>query len=66
MRESQKAGWKIGEYADLVGIGRSKLYTLPQELQPKSVRVGSRRVVIEPPADYLARVAATQSARAAA
>lgn len=64
MRESQKAGWKIGEYADLVGIGRSKLYTLPPELQPKSVRVGSRRVVIEPPAEYLARIAVSQQAAA--
>ena len=62
MRESQKAGWKIAEYADLVGIGRSKLYTLPKELQPKSVHVGSRRVITEPPADYLARIAATQAA----
>ena len=66
MRRSQKAGWKMGEYADLVGFGRSKLYTLPRELQPKSVRVGSRRVVIEPPAEYLARYAALQESQAAA
>ena len=62
MRESQKAGWMIGEYADLVGFGRSKLYTLPKELQPKSVRVGSRRIITEPPAEYLARLAETQAA----
>jgi hypothetical protein len=64
MRESQKAGWNFGEYSYLVGIGRSKLYTLPKELQPKSVHVGSRRVIIEPPAEYLARIAASQPAAA--
>ena len=64
MREFQKAGWKMGEYADLVGVGRSKLYMLPRELQPKSVHVGSRRVIIEPPAEYLARIAAAQQALA--
>ena len=57
MSDSQKAGWKVGEYAYLVGFGRSKLYTLPAELQPKSVYVGARRVIIEPPAKYLARLA---------
>ena len=58
---SQKAGWQMGEYAELVGFGRSKLYTLPKELQPKSVRVGSRRVVIEPPRAFLRRYAALTS-----
>jgi len=66
MRESQKAGWKMGEYCELVGFGRSKLYTLPLELQPKSVVVGARRVIIEPPSVYLARYAAMQSERQAA
>ena len=61
--ESQKAGWQMGEYAYLVGFGRSKLYTLPSELQPKSVYVGARRVIIEPPREYLDRLAATQAER---
>jgi hypothetical protein len=65
MRDSQKAGWKVAEYAELVGFCRSKLYTLPPQLQPKAVRVGTRRIIIEPPADYLARIAELQAAQAA-
>lgn len=57
-----KAGWRYPEYAELVSIGRSKLYAMPDQLQPKSVRVGTLRIIIEPPGEYLARLAASQTA----
>jgi hypothetical protein len=65
MRDTQKAGWRKSEYAPLCGFGRSKLYTLPPEQQPKTVRVGGVPIIIEPPDVYLARLAAQQAAKAA-
>jgi hypothetical protein len=39
-------------------------YLLPAELRPRSVKVGRRHIVIEAPAEYLARLAeAQESAR---
>ena len=66
MRETQKAGFAVGEFCQLVGFGRSKLYLLPPEQQPKSVKVGERRIIIEQPADYLERLAAAQAEHASA
>lgn len=55
-----KAGWRFGEYADAIGLGRSTLYELPASMQPASVKFGSVRIIIEEPGAYLRRIAATQ------
>ncbi len=61
-----KAGWRPAEYAAAIGISRSMLYALPAEMRPRSVKFGIARVFVEPPAEFLARLAAAQSQRAAA
>ena len=57
-----RAGWSIPRFCEECGFSRAHLYNLPQELQPKSVRLGRRRIIREQPAEFLARVAAAQEA----
>jgi hypothetical protein len=56
----QRVGWSIPAYCEAVGYSRAMFYLLPSELRPRSVKVGRRHIVIEPPAKYLARLAAAQ------
>ncbi len=56
----KQAGFNLTEWCELTSISRPKLYTLPTDLRPKIIKVGRRTIVIEAPADYLKRVAATQ------
>ena len=51
-----QAGYSIPEWCVAVRISRAHYYNLPPELQPNSVRIGKRHIVIEPPQDYLRRV----------
>ena len=60
MDQSAKAGWSVEEFCQLTALGRSKLYELPPDQQPASVHFGRRRVITEPPAAYLARIAEMQ------
>jgi hypothetical protein len=53
-----RAGWTIDDFAAATGISRSMIYALPAERQPKSLKFGRRRVIVEQPADYLARLGA--------
>jgi len=57
---SSKAGYKLNEWLAQVGFGRTTFYTLPAEMKPRSIKIGSSTVVIEQPTDYLARLAARQ------
>lgn len=52
----QPAGLRPREFWGAVGISRAGGYALPAELQPRSIKLGGCRVIIEPPAEYLARV----------
>jgi len=61
MELPRKVGFKVHEYASLVGLSRSALYALPAELQPQSVKFGSAKVIIEEPGAYLRRIAAAQA-----
>lgn len=54
------SGFSIDEWCESVGIKRGLFYKLPSELKPESVKLCARRVVIEPPADYLKRIAVLQ------
>ena len=56
-----KAGWRLNEWLRDVGFGRSKYYSLPLDLQPRCVKVGALRLIVEPPAEYLARLASNRS-----
>ena len=52
------AGRSISEFAQQVGIARATFYLLDQEHKPLSVKIGKRVIVIEPPSDWLRRMAA--------
>jgi hypothetical protein len=56
-----KAGWRVGEYAEAIGIARSTLYELPAPMQPASVKFGGVRIITEDPRKYLQRIAAAQA-----
>jgi hypothetical protein len=52
------AGYAVRTWAPAAGISRALYYTLPDDLRPRSVTVGARRIIIEAPADWLKRIAA--------
>ena len=56
----EKAGFRINEFAAACGFSRSALYALPQNQQPRSVKVGRARIIIETPAEFLQRLAQMQ------
>lgn len=58
-----KLGLKVHEFAAAIGVSRTTIYTLPEEMRPHSIWFGKARLVIEPPAEYLQRIAASQSGR---
>jgi hypothetical protein len=51
-----QAGFPISAWCAATNISRAHYYNLPPELQPSSVKIGKRHIVIEPPQDYLRRV----------
>ena len=51
---SSKVGWRVEEWARAVGLSRAFVYEiLFNELD--SVKVGSARIILTPPSEYLAR-----------
>jgi len=55
---ADKCGWRIGEWADDVGLGRAFVCKMISEGRIKSVKVGGARVIVTAPADYLRKLAA--------
>ena len=49
--------WKPGTYARCIDKSRAWLYALPAALQPRSVKVGHSRLIVEPPERFLKRLA---------
>lgn len=49
-------GRSVDDFCRVTGAGRTSLYTLPSDLQPESVKVGKRRIIIEDPLAWLRRV----------
>ena len=65
MSESTKAaraGWSIPVWCEACDFSRATYYNLPQSRRPRSIKIGKRHIVIEPPAEFLARLAAEQEA----
>lgn len=52
-----QAGWGVPEWGALVGISRRTVYDLIGNNTLKSVTIGRRRIIIESPVDFLARMA---------
>jgi len=57
-----RAGWSIPSYCAACGFSRATFYNLTDEQRPRSLKLGKRHIIIEPPADYLARLATAQEA----
>ena len=53
----EPAGYAIARWAPAAGISKALFYTLPDNVRPRSVTVGARRIIIESPADWLKRIA---------
>lgn len=50
---SEKAGWRVAEWAKNVGIGRAYTYELIRDRKIRSVKIGSARVITTPPGEFL-------------
>jgi hypothetical protein len=55
-----QAGYSPAEWCRRTSISRAAMYALPADLRPRSVKLGRRRIIIEDPAAYLARLARVQ------
>jgi hypothetical protein len=65
MFAEQRSGWDVASFAAESGVARATLYNLwssQGQLGPRFVHIGRRRVIIESPAEWLQRVAASQRA----
>lgn len=56
----EKAGFRIKEFATACGLSRATIYALPQTQQPKSIKIGRARVIVESPQQFLQRLAEAQ------
>jgi excisionase family DNA binding protein len=53
-RPVERAGWRVDEWAEAAGIGRSSVYELIAAGTITSVKFGAARIVTTPPRDFLA------------
>lgn len=63
---AERAGWQLDEWLPAVSISRAKFYSMPATMRPKSVHLGTRRIIVESPKEYLGRIAALQTSADAA
>lgn len=59
---AEPAGWSIPAFCASCSFSRASFYNIPDELRPRSVKLGKRHIIIEAPAEYLARLAMAQEA----
>jgi predicted DNA-binding transcriptional regulator AlpA len=57
MQTTDKAGWRVPEWAACAGISRSLTYELMAAGRIASVKIGAARIITTPPAAFLAHVA---------
>ena len=63
---AEKAGWRPSEWYPAIGISRSAYYSLPPEREPRYLKFGTAKVIVETPAEYLRRIADAEAQREAA
>ena len=63
---AEPAGWSIPLWCAKVGFSRATYYNLTDKQRPRSLKLGKRHIIIEQPSEYLARLAAEQSAKSEA
>lgn len=54
----EQAGYAPAAWCQAASISRAKLYQLPPDMQPHSVKLGRRRIITESPRQFLDRIAA--------
>lgn len=59
---TDRAGYRLRDWCSQTSIARSTFYTLPVDKQPKSITFGRRRIIVESPSAWLARVGQAQAA----
>jgi hypothetical protein len=52
-----KCGWRVSEFAEAVGLCRASIYNLMSIGRLRSVKVGSARVIVTSPSEFLASLA---------
>ncbi len=57
---TDRAGWSVPSYCAACDFSRATFYNLPDDLRPRSLKLGKRRIIIEPPSVYLVRLASAQ------
>ena len=60
VRPTMRSVRRVDGFCKALGIGRSKFYSFPPEDRPKTAKLGSARVILESPEEFLARLAAKQ------
>lgn len=63
-KDNERYGWRVEDWAEAAGCGRSTAWLLIKENRVDSVCIGRRRVIRTHPRDYLARLAEEQKAAA--
>ncbi len=61
-KHTDRAGWSISSYCEACNFSRATFYNLPHDKRPRSLKIGKRHIVIEPPSEFLARLATEQEA----
>ncbi len=55
-----RVSWSVDDWVADVGICRGTFYALKGDRAPRSTTVGRRRLIMEAPRDYLARMSQTE------
>lgn len=58
--QTSKVAWTIKEWCVLTSIGRTVTFGLIKNGDVESVKVGHRRLITTPPAEYITRLLARQ------
>lgn len=53
---SGKAALELGEWCRATNVSRATYYATPDEKKPATVRIGRKLLILETPADWLARM----------
>ena len=54
---AQRAGYEVNEWCSIAGFGRALLYRLLGDGRgPRAVKIGRKTLIVETPAEFLARV----------
>lgn len=52
-KQQKQAGWRVNEWCEQVGVGRTKAYELMEAGAVKYVHLGRRRLILISPSDFL-------------